>query len=133
MPRYRQDAAGLHVLERLVDGQVGGVALRRRGQVRRRLRQDDPRLGHAHEVRRVQGRHGYGQAARVSITDILRSKDDQAPRYEARILAGVQHLGQPVDCRMRVGAAHTLDEGGNRVVVPVFVMVVHHGFRRPRG
>ena len=49
----------------------------------------------------------------------------------------MQHFRQPIERRVRVGAADRLDEGGNRVVVRVAIGVIDHrlaldGFLRHR-
>ena len=64
---------------------------------------------------------------RVGQADIFAGQDDQAAQDEARVLAGVQHLRQPVQGGVGVGAAHRLDEGGDGVVMGVAVFVVQHG------
>ena len=121
---HRQDAPGADIPDGGLDGQVAGVALGCRGQVGDGVRQDDPRLRHAHVFRGLHGGDGERQAARIGIADILAGEDHHPPRDEARILAGLQHLGQPVERRMGIGTAQALDEGRDRVVVAVFVAVV---------
>ena len=48
-------------------------------------------------------------------------------RAEARVLAGVYHLGEPVERSVRIRAAHGLYEGRYRVVVAVLVLIVDDG------
>ena len=46
---------------------------------------------------------------------------------EPGILAGMDHLGQPVERGIGIAPAHRLDEGADGVVVGVAVAVVNHG------
>ena len=45
---------------------------------------------------------------RVGQADVLGRGDHQSPGDEARILPALEHLRQPVDRRVRVGAANAL-------------------------
>ena len=90
----------------------------------RRLRERYRALRQPHETHRLLRRDRHGQRLRVGHADVLRREDHDAPRDEERILSRLQHPRQPVDRRVRVGAAHRLDERGDRVVVGVARLVV---------
>ena len=126
MLRHGQRPAGSHVFQRGVNGQVGAVALVGGGDINRRFRQRNPRLGPADKFRHLQRRVGQHQSHRVRQAHVLRRANHNPPRDEARVFAGVNHLRQPVQRRVRVAAAHGFDERGNCVVVRVLV-VIHHG------
>ena len=59
------------------------------------------------------------QRLRVGEADVLRRRDDQAPRDEHDVLAGLEHARHPVDGGVGVAAAHALDERRDDVVVLV--------------
>src|SRR5512143_349368 len=62
---------------------------------------------------------------RVCVPHVLRGRYYYPPRYEQRVLTGVQHLGQPVYGGVRVAPAHALYEG--RYGVVVLVLLVDYG------
>ena len=64
---------------------------------------------------------GIGQA------DVLAGQNGHAPEQEGGILAGIDHLGAPVEGCVRVGAAQGLDERGDGVVVDIALFVVEDG------
>ena len=70
---------------------------------------------------------GDDQRLRVGEADVLGGEDDHAPHDEQRVLAGLDHAGQPVERGVGVGAAQGLDEGADRVVVGVALAVVEVG------
>ena len=59
-----------------------------------------------------------------ALPDVLRRGHDDPPRDELRVLAALQHHREVVHRRVRVAAAHRLDERGDGVVVGVAVPVV---------
>ena len=122
--RHRQGAALAHLGQGCIDRDIGGVGFRRGGQVGDRLGQRDAPLGQADDVQRLLGGHRDLQGARVGVADVLGGEDDHAPGDEQRILAGLEHPRQPVDGGVGVGAAQTLDEGGDDVVVLFAALVV---------
>ena len=127
MIRHGQSLALAHVSQGFIDSHVCGVALRRRRHVDRRVSQRDPRLGHAHHLRGARGIHRHAEGIRIRQAHILAGADDDAPGDEADILSGIQHEGQPIERRIGVAAAHRLDEGRNRIVVPVARAIVANG------
>ena len=115
----------LHVLAGLADGQRRGVRLRRRGDVRHGLRQ---RRAGTPAGRRTRVACSAAAATTSACGSALptssRRADHDAPGDEARVLAGFQHPRQPVDRRVRIAAAHALDEGAGHVVMRVAGRVV---------
>ena len=125
--RHRVVASGVDVLARPAQGDVGAVRLGRGGEVHRGLGEGDGALRQPDEMDGLLGGHGYRQGHRVRHADVLRGQDDDAARDEHRVLAGLQHPGEPVDARIGVRASHGLDEGGDGVVVLVARLVVQKG------
>ncbi len=102
------------------------VRLGRRGQVERRLGQVEAALGQPHPVERLGAGGHHPDGVRIGQAHVLAGQDQHPPEEEARVLAGIDHLGQPVERRVGVGAAQRLDEGADGVVVIVAVLVVQH-------
>ena len=73
---------------------------------------------------RLRRRDGDEQRARIGVADVLGREHDHAPRDEARVLAALQHRREVVHGRLRVAAAHRLDERRREVVVRVGGLVV---------
>ena len=65
-----------------------------------------------------------GERLRIGQSNVLRRQDDDAARDKERVFASLDHPHQPVDCRVGVGVAHRLDEGGDSVVVGIARLVV---------
>src|SRR5712691_10162685 len=61
---------------------------------------------------------------RIGVANVLGGEDDHASDDEQRVLAGFEHAHEPVNRRVRVAAAQTLDEGGNDVVVLFAALVI---------
>ena len=122
-------AARLDVGQRLVDRDISTVALRRGRQVRRRLRQDNARLGHADHMHALHRRGRDQHRRRVGVADVLARGDHQAARQEHRVLAGIEHARQDgVDRAVRLaGADRDLMKRRDRVVVEVAGLVVASG------
>jgi len=124
---HLEGAALAHVVERGLDGEVGGVALGGGGDEGHGLGERDLGLGHAHELGDLERRVGHDERVGVGVAHVLGGADDHAARDEAGVLACVEHLGHPVERGVGVGAAHGLDEGRGGVVVGVVVAVVDDG------
>ena len=114
----------LHVGQGAVVGGERGVTLGREREIERRFREGQEALRHADEMDGVLRGDRDGERARVRQSDIFRRQDDEAPRHEERVLAGLQHAGEPVERRVRIRAAQRLDERGNGVVVRVAGLVM---------
>ena len=122
--RRPQVPALAHVLARGPDRVRARLRLGRGREVDRRLREVELRLGQADVLERVRRGDGDEERAWVGVADVLGGEDGHPAGDEARILAAFEHRGEVVDGRVRVGAAHRLDEGGDEVVVLVGALVV---------
>ena len=98
----------------------------------RRLREVDPRLGHADQLDGLRGGGRGQQRGRVGQPDVLAGVDDQPAGDEPRVLAGLDHPGEVVQRGVGVRAADRLDERADDVVVLVAVAVVAHRRRVDR-
>ena len=126
MPRHGERDAFLHFLLRRQEPQVGAIALRRGGQVDRRVGERNLRLGQADKLHRLLRRDRHDQRLRIGHADVFARADDDPPRDEADVFARVEHLRQPVERRIGIAAAHRFDEGGDRIVVLVAVAIIDH-------
>ena len=93
-------------------------------QVDGSLGQVEPRLWQPDVLDRLRRGDRDEERLRVCEPDVLGGEHDHAARDEARVLAALEHRGQVVDGRVRVGAAHRLDERAHEVVVRVTALVV---------
>ena len=75
-------------------------------------------------LERLRRRDRDDERVRVGVAHVLGGEDDHASRDEARILARLEHRGEVVDGRVRISAAHRLDERRGEVVVLVALAVV---------
>ena len=80
----------------------------------------------AHPVEGFSRGHHDPQRVGIGQPHVLAGEDQHAPEHEARILARVDHLGQPVERRVGVRAAQRLDVGADGVEVVVALFVVQH-------
>src|SRR5207249_2925524 len=62
----------------------------------------------------------------ISETDIFARENNDAPRDEPEILAGVEHFREPIHGAFFIRSAHTFDERTDRVVVRVASAIVYH-------
>ena len=120
-------ARSLGVLHGAAVGVADGVRLGRGRQVDRGLGEREEPLRHADEVDGLLGGDGDLERLRVGEPDVLGGEDDEAAGDEERVLAALEHAGEPVERGVGVGAAEGLDEGGDDVVVPVAGAVVERG------
>ncbi len=95
-----------------------------RGDVGHRLRERYLALREPDELSGMQSRNRHHERVRVGVADVLGRADDDPARDEPHVLAGLEHLPQPVDGGVGIAAAHALDEGAGGVVVLVVVAVV---------
>ena len=70
-------------------------------------------------------RNALGEGLRVGKADILYCHADQAAGNEQRFLACHQHARHVIQRRLRIGPANRLVQGGNQVVMPLAILVVH--------
>ena len=113
MFRHGERAAGFHVGERGINGGDGGVALVGGGDVDGRLGNRDARLRPADEFGGLMRGVGEHERHRVGQAHVFGGADHDAARDEARVFAGVDHLGEPVERGVGVAAAHGFYEGGD--------------------
>src|SRR2546422_599175 len=113
-----------HVLGGGEHGAVAGVRLGAGGEEGRRLRERDAALGQADEVDGVLGRDRHLERLGLGVAHVLGREDHHPARDEQRVLARLEHAHHPVDRRVRVAAAETLDERGDDVVVLLARLVV---------
>ncbi len=78
-------------------------------------------------ARRPPRRPSPAQRLRVGEADILGGEADQAAGDVAGVLAAGEHAGEPVERRVRVGAAQRLMQRGDEVVVLLAILVVERG------
>ncbi len=93
-------------------------------QVESGLGQVKAPLGQADAVESGRGRLGQHQRLGISQPDILAGKDQHAAKDKARVLAGMDHLGEPIHRRVGVRAAQGLDKGADGVIVIVPLLVI---------
>ena len=124
MQRHGFIGTAPHLRQRPFQPDVGGVALRRRRQIHRRLRQRNPPLRQPDKMRRLLRRHRHRQRPRIRQPDVLRRQYHQPPRYEQRILPRLQHPRQPVQRPVRRRPPHRLDERRYGVIMAVPRLVV---------
>ena len=84
--------------------------------------------GSADELDRLLRGDGERQRLRIGQPDVFARENDNAPRDETKVFAGVQHFREPVDRALLVGRAHAFDEGADRVVMRVALLVVDDRF-----
>ena len=118
-------AAGFHFLQRTIDGGISTVALVCRGEVDGGFRNGDARLRPADEFRGLMGGGAEHERHGVCEADVFRSTDHQAARDKARVFAGMNHLGEPVERGVGITAAYAFDECGNGVVMLIAVGIVY--------
>ena len=110
------------------EGGIGRVRFGCGGEVDHGLRQRQLALRAAQEVVHVLGGQRLHHRLRVGKADVLDRHPHQPPRDVEPVLAAVEHAREPVERRIRVGAAHRLVQRADQVVVPVARLVVE---RRP--
>ena len=83
-------------------------------------------FGQADPVKGLGAGGDHADGVGVGQADVLPGKDQHAAKEKAGILAGIDHLGQPVEGSVGIRAAQRLDEGADGVIVVVAVLVVKH-------
>ena len=72
----------------------------------------------------VASRHADAQSLRIGEPDVLRSHPDQPAGYVQRLLAGLEHAGEPVQAPVGIGTANRLVQGRDQVEVLFAGLVV---------
>ena len=101
-----------------------GVALGCTGHIGGRLRQDDLCLREAYPLTGQRTGDRDRDRLRIRISHILRCADHDPARNKLGVLSCFQHARQIVDGRVGIRSPHTLDKGGDRVVVIVTALVI---------
>ncbi len=126
--RDGQGAAAADVFERGVDGEVGAVAFVGGGDVDGGFGNRDARFGPTDEFSSLMGGHGEDEGHGIGEADVFGGADEHASGDEAWVFTGMNHFGEPIEGGVGIAAPHGFDEGGNGVVMGVFIAVVNDGF-----
>ncbi len=118
----------LRAAHRLPEAAVHGDRLRRGRQVDDGLRDRQLAFGRTEPLVHVPRGERLLHGLRVGDPDVLVGEPHDAARDEQRVLAAVEHPGEPVQGGVGVGAAHGLVQGRDEVVVALLGLVVE---RRP--
>lgn len=116
--------ASANVGNRRINGHIGRVRLRRRGEVGGGLCQRNAAFRHADKSDRVGGCNGNHEGLGVSQTNIFCRRDHQTARNEAWVLPRLNHAGKVVNGRINVRATDGLNEGTDHVVVLITLAVI---------
>src|ERR1051326_5431534 len=95
MLRDWQTSAGFYVFQRGVDGQNCAVAFVGRGNVERRFGERDSGLRPADEFGCLKRSIRQDQSHGIGKPDVLSGMDYDAPGDETRVLARMDHFGEP--------------------------------------
>src|SRR5437016_5640609 len=112
VPGDGDGSAFADVFHRGPDGRRTGVGLGGGGHVDGGLAEGELGFGHADLGDDVVGGGGDEKRVGIGVADVLAGQDRDAAGDEARVFAGFEHAGDPVDGGVGVGAAHALDQGG---------------------
>ena len=124
--RNSERAALLQIFLRGEQSGVGRVALRRGGQIDRRMGEGDLRFGQPHEFAGLLRGDRHEQRARVGQTDVLACGDDEPTRDETDVFSCVEHFCQPVEGCIGIASPDAFDECADRVVVGIVLRIVDH-------
>jgi len=119
--------SSLDLVFHLVEGDVGGVRFGCGGDIDHGLGQGDLAFGEPQPFHGLGGRGGHQEGPGVGVPDVFRRGDEQPSRDEPGVFACREHLGHPVEGRVRVRSAQGFDEGGDGVIVVVAGFVVTDG------
>ena len=122
--RHRLVACAPHEFKGSVHTEIGTVALRRGGQIDRRLCQWDAAFGPADLHHGVEGGIGQQQGVGIGQSDILCGTDHETAGDELRVFPTLDHACQPVERSVGVRAADALDEGRDDIIVHLPVLIV---------
>ena len=127
MLRDRQRAAVLHIGGGPAEGGGRAAALGRGRHEQRRVGERQFTLRQADARHQLVARRRHLHRPVIGESDVLAGEDRDPAGDEPRILAGLEHEREPVHGRVRVAAAHRLDECAGGVVVGVAEAVVEDG------
>ena len=121
--RHVERAALLRIGHRGLERDVDGVALRGARHEHDGLREREFALGTAEPLVGLRRLQRELQRARIGVADVLGGHADHASRDVARVAAAVEHAAEPVQRRIRVGAAHRLVQRRDLVVELLALLV----------
>ena len=110
------------------EGGVARIRFRRGAEIDHRLGDGELALGRAQPVVGVPRRERLGERIGIGHADILDGEAHEAAGDVFRVLAAVEHAGEPVERRVDVRAAQGFVQGADQVVVGFLRLVVE---RRP--
>mgnify|MGYP006922427727 CR=1 FL=1 len=119
MRRNRRCLCGFNDVHGTADGQAGGVAFRRACHINGSLGKNQLSLRHSHPFHSLGCADRHHKGIGICISHILRSADHNPPGNKLYILPGIKHLGQIINCRIRIRAPHALDKSRNHVIVVI--------------
>ncbi len=118
------DGFGFDFAFRGSEGGGGGIAFGGGRHVDRGVGEGEFAFGEADEIAGLVGGDGEREGEGIGEADVFGGEDDEAAGEETGVFSAGEHFCQPIEGGVGVGAAHAFDEGGNGVVVFVFVGVV---------
>ena len=107
-----------------VESFVDRIGFGRHRQVNHAFRQRQLTLRRAQALINLSGVKRQAQRARIGQADVFRRHADQAARHVLGLGPAVEHSHQPVQRRIRVGAAHAFVQRRDRVVKLLAALVV---------
>ena len=122
--RHRLGGALADVLLGLAERRVDRVRLRRHREVERGLGEGQLAFGRAEEVVGVLGGQRERERGGVGVADVLGGEAHQSAGEVERVLARLEHAGEPVESGVGVGVAERLVERRDQVVVLLAALVV---------
>ena len=124
MQRHRQITRLLHCSNGIIDTQIRTVALRTGSEIHHRFGKCNPCLRPAYLHHRIKGSIRQQERIRIRQPHILACTDHHSPGDELRIFAALYHTRHPVECRIRVTASNTLDEGRDDVIMHLALLII---------
>ena len=123
---HSQRSSGFDVLQGGPERGIAPVAFGSGCQIDGGMRQCDATFRHPDKIKRLLRGHSDHQRLRIREPDVLTGGNDETPGNKTRVLAGMDHFGQPVNGGIRVTAANALNEGAGRVVMRIAISIVDH-------
>ena len=124
MQRHRLRHVLVRIFGSLAIRFVHRVALGRRRQIDRRLRERGVPFRHADEMDGILRGDCDRQRLRVGVADVLGREAHEPPRDVQRILTRFEHPREPVHRRVGIAVAHRLVKRGDEVVMLFSAFVV---------
>ncbi len=115
-----------------VPGDVDRVAPGRGREIDHELGEGEGSFGKADEMNRLLRGHGQGQRMRVGEAHVLGGEAHEAAGDVERVLAALDHAGQPVQGGVGVGIANRLVQGADQIEMLFAALVVEKSLARQR-